>query len=172
MTTTLDERGRELGSGAVGELCIRPNQPRILLDHNHAKPERMLEATGNLWFHTGDAAYRDEDGNVYFDRLGDVSRRRGENISSMQIQDAVSSHDAVDAAAAFPIPAPEGGEDQIGLAVEPRQDADVTSAAIDDHLDGRLPEFMQPDETFVVDEIPTTETNKLRKFELREELLE
>ncbi|WP_254529727.1 class I adenylate-forming enzyme family protein [Natrinema gelatinilyticum] len=169
----LDERGRELESGEVGELCIRPNRPGILLDRYHAKPVRTLEAAENLWFHTGDAAYRDEDGNFYYvDRLGDVIRRRGENISSMQIQDAVSSHEGVDAAAAFPIPAPEGGEDHIGLAVEPRQDADVSRAAIEDHLDGRLPEFMRPDETYVVDVIPTTETNKMRKFELREELLE
>ncbi|MDS0478661.1 AMP-binding protein [Natrinema sp. 1APR25-10V2] len=169
----LDDRDRELPPGEVGELCIRPKQPGLLLERYHAKPERTLEATRNLWFHTGDAAYRDESGNFYFvDRLGDVIRRRGENISSMQIQDAVSSHDAVEAAAAFPIPAPEGGEDQVGLAVEPRAEDEVDEGTIASHLAGRLPEFMQPDETFVVDEIPTTETNKMRKVELREQLLE
>lgn len=170
--TILDERDRPLGPGEVGELCIRPKRPGLILKQYHAKPERTIEATENLWFHTGDAAYRDEDGDYYFvDRLGDVIRRRGENISSMQIQDAVATHEAVEAAAAFPIPAPEGGEDQIGLAVEPR-DGSVTTEAIHDHLEGQLPAFMHPDETFVVDEIPTTETNKMRKFELREELLE
>ncbi|WP_254762759.1 AMP-binding protein [Natrinema marinum] len=169
----LDDRDRELPPGEVGELCIRPKRPGLLLERYHAKPERTLEATRNLWFHTGDAAYRDESGNFYFvDRLGDVIRRRGENISSMQIQDAVSSHAAVEAAAAFPIPAPEGGEDQVGLAVEPRAGDELDEEAIASHLTGRIPEFMRPDETFVVDEIPTTETNKMRKVELRERLLE
>lgn len=169
----LDEHDREVEAGEVGELCIRPKHPGLLLERYHAKPERTAEAMSNLWFHTGDAAYRDEDGNFYFvDRLGDVIRRRGENISSMQIQDAVATHEAVEAAAVFPIPAPEGGEDQIGLAVEPRGDESVTEATISSHLEGRIPSFMHPDETFIVDEIPTTETNKMRKVELRERLLE
>ncbi|MBZ6496811.1 class I adenylate-forming enzyme family protein [Natrinema longum] len=169
----LDTRGREVGPGEVGELCVRPKQPGLLLKRYHAKPNRTLQAMENLWFHTGDAAYRDEAGNYYFvDRLGDVIRRRGENISSMQIQDAVATHEHVEAAAVFPIPAPEGGEDRIGLAVEPRADVDITPASIATHLDGRLPEFMHPDETYIVDEIPTTETNKMRKVELRDQLLE
>lgn len=169
----LDEHDREVETGEVGELCIRPKQPGLLLERYHAKPERTAEAMSNLWFHTGDAAYRDEDGHFYFvDRLGDVIRRRGENITSMQIQDAVASHEAVEAGAVFPIPAPEGGKDQIGLAVEPRGDESVTKAMITSHLEGQIPSFMHPDETFIVDEITTTETNKMRKVELRERLLE
>ena len=169
----LDDRDERVEPGTVGELCVRPKQPGLLMHEYHAKPQRTVEATRNCWFHTGDAAYRDADGDYYFvDRLGDVIRRRGENISSMQIQDTVAAHEAVDAAAAFPIPAPEGGEDQIGLAVTPVGDADLTVEAVRDHLDGRLPDFMQPDETFVVDEIPTTETQKMEKYKLREQLLD
>jgi crotonobetaine/carnitine-CoA ligase len=169
----LDDRDERVEPGTVGELCVRPKQPGLLMHEYHAKPQRTVEATRNCWFHTGDAAYRDADGDYYYvDRLGDVIRRRGENISSMQIQDTVASHEAVDAAAAFPIPAPEGGEDQIGLAVTPVGDADLTVEAVREHLDGRLPEFMQPDEAFVVDEIPTTETQKMEKYKLREQLLD
>ncbi|ELY50933.1 acyl-CoA synthetase (AMP-forming)/AMP-acid ligase II [Natronolimnohabitans innermongolicus JCM 12255] len=169
----LDEHDQEVETGEVGELCVRPRQPGLLLERYHAKPGRTAEATTNLWFHTGDAAYRDEDGDFYFvDRLGDVIRRRGENISSMQIQDAVASHESVDAAAVFPVPAPEGGEDRIALAVEPRGDESVTEATLRSHLEGRIPSFMHPDETVVVDEIPTTETNKMRKVELRDQLFD
>ncbi|WP_276259194.1 class I adenylate-forming enzyme family protein [Haloglomus litoreum] len=168
----LDERDERVEPGTVGELCVRPKRPGLLMQEYHAKPERTVEATRNCWFHTGDAAY-ESDGDYYFvDRLGDVIRRRGENISSMQIQDAVAAHEAVDAAAVFPIPAPEGGEDRIGLAVTPVEGDDLTEADIDAHLDGRLPEFMHPDETFVVDEIPTTETQKMEKYKLRERLLD
>lgn len=168
----LNDRDEPVGIGEVGELCVRPKKPGLVLSEYHAKPERTVESTRNLWFHTGDAAYRDEDGNFYFvDRLGDVIRRRGENISSMQIQDAVSTHEKVDSAAAFPIPAPEGGEDRIGLAVTPAGDVEIGESDLYDHLEGQLPELMHPDELFVVDKIPTTETQKMKKYKLREGLL-
>ena len=158
-------------SSDLGEVAVRPKEPGLLLEEYYNKPERTVEATRNLWFHTGDAAYRDEDGNFYFvDRKGDVIRRRGENISSVQIQDEVNAHEAVDQAAAFPVDAPEGGEDQIAVAVE--SEAALESDDLAAFLDGRLPEFMQPDHYVFVDEIPTTETNKMEKYQLRQSFAE
>lgn len=169
----LDERDERAPTGTVGELAVRPKRPGLILQEYHAKPEKTVEATRNLWFHTGDAAYRDESGDFYFvDRLGDTIRRRGENISSMQIQDAVVGMDAVSSAAAFPVPAPEGGEDRVGLAIEPAEGADLGEADVREYLDGRLPEFMRPDRLWLVESIPTTETNKMEKYKLRSELLE
>lgn len=163
----LNERDEPVATGEVGELAVRPKEPGLLLESYYNKPERTLEATRNLWFHTGDAAYRDAEGNFYFvDRKGDVIRRRGENISSVQIQDEVNAHDAVDQAAAFPVDAPEGGEDQIAVAVE--SGGDLASEDLAAFLDGRLPAFMQPDHYVFVDEIPTTETNKMEKYQLRQ----
>lgn len=168
----LNDHDERVDVGEKGELCIRPKKPGLVLKSYHAKPERTAAAMRNLWFHTGDAVYRDEDGNFFFvDRLGDVIRRRGENISSMQIQDAVTTHDGVDSAAGFPIPAPEGGEDQIGLAVTPAGEAPLTEDVIRDHLDGLLPDFMHPDRLYIVDEIPTTATQKIEKYKLRNQLL-
>lgn len=168
----IDENDERLPPGETGELAFRPKQSHIILQEYYNKPERTLEATKNLWFHTGDAAYRDEEGNFYFvDRIGDVIRRRGENISSMQIQDVMNAYDEVAQAAIFPVPAEEGGEDEIGAAIEPA-DNDFTEDAVFDYLDGRLPEFMHPDHLLVVEELPTTETNKIEKYKLRDQLID
>lgn len=169
--TILGEDDEHLPPGETGELAFRPKLPGIVLKEYYKKPEKTVDALRNLWFHTGDAAYRDEDGNFYFvDRIGDVIRRRGENISSMQIQDALNAHESVAQAAVFPIPAPEGGEDDIGAAVEPADPETFSKEALFDHLSAELPEFMQPDELLVIDEIPTTETNKIEKYKLRQQL--
>lgn len=167
----LGERDERLPAGEVGELAVRPKAPGVLMQEYYGKPERTVEAWRNLWFHTGDAVYRDEAGDFYFvDRIGDVIRRRGENVSSIQIQDAATAHGDVAQAAAFPVPAAEGGEDEIGLAVELA--GDVGERALESFLADRLPGFMVPDHLFVVDEIPTTETNKMEKYRLREQAVD
>lgn len=167
----LDDRDQEVPPGEVGELAVRPRKPGLVLQEYLGKPEVTAEGMSNLWWHTGDAVYRDEADNYFFvDRIGDVIRRRGENISSIQIQDAANKHSAVAATAAFPVPEPEGGEDEICLAVELRNELDEGNMRA--FLKERLPEFMVPRYVRFVDEIPTTETNKMRKFKLREELLD
>jgi crotonobetaine/carnitine-CoA ligase len=169
----LDDNDERLPPGAAGELAFRPKRAGIILKEYYNKPEKTLDAFSNLWFHTGDAAYQDEDGNFYFiDRLGDVIRRRGENISSMQIQDTLNAHNGVSQAAVFAIPAEEGGEDLIGAAVEPLDIEEFSESALNEYLDDALPSFMHPDRLAVVDEVPTTETNKIEKYKLREQLIE
>jgi crotonobetaine/carnitine-CoA ligase len=166
----LDENYEELPTGETGELAFRPHRSEILMKEYYGKPERNLDAFRNLWFHTGDVAYRDEEGNFCFvDRMGDVIRRRGENISSMQVQDAINAHEAVGQAAVFPIPDEEGGEDEIGTAIGPADDS-FDDSELYEFLDERLPGFMHPDELLVVDELPTTETNKIEKYKLRDRL--
>lgn len=168
-TTILNDRDEELPPGEVGEFAVRPKAPGILMKEYYGKPEKTVNSWRNLWFHTGDAAYRDEEDNYFFvDRLGDVIRRRGENISSIQIQDAITTDERVAQAAVFPVPAEEGGEDAIAVAIETAEETTLTETAVFDHLDGRLPEFMHPDHIMFVDEIPTTETNKREKYKLRE----
>lgn len=171
--TVLDENDEEVPPGETGELAIRPNYPGILMTGYYNKPEATVDAFRNLWFHTGDAVYRDRDDNYFFvDRMGDVIRRRGENISSMQIQAAMNSHDAVAQSAAFPVPAEEGGEDEIGIAVEPATDDGISETEARAHLESTLPEFMVPKYVMVVDRIPSTETNKMEKYKVRARLIE
>lgn len=169
----LDGNDERVPTGATGELAFRPKRAGIILKEYYNKPEKTLDAFSDLWFHTGDAAHRDEDGNFYYvDRIGDVIRRRGENISSMQIQDALNAHDSVSQAAVFAIPAEEGGEDLVGAAVESPDTEKFSESALDEYLDDALPSFMHPDRLTVVDEIPTTETNKIEKYKLRDQLTE
>jgi crotonobetaine/carnitine-CoA ligase len=169
--TVLDDRDQEVPPCEVGELAVRPREPGLVLQEYLGKPEATVEEISNLWWHTGDAVYRDGANNYFFvDRIGDVIRRRGENISSLQIQDAANKHPAIAATAAFPIPAPDGGEDDICIAVETRDTLDESE--LWGFLEERLPEFMVPGYVRFVDEIPTTETNKMQKFKLREELFD
>jgi len=164
------ETGEELPPGNVGELVLRPKQEHVFMEEYYGMPDKTAETFRDGWLHTGDAAYRDEDGNYFFvDRLGDVIRRRGENISSLQIQDAVNSHAEVEQAAVFPVPAPEGGEDQIGCAVQLAEDSTLDRAGLEAYLSDRLPEFMIPDRVTFFDVLPTTETGKIEKYKLREQ---
>ena len=164
------ETGEELPPGNVGELVLRPKQEHVFIEEYYGMPDKTAETFRDGWLHTGDAAYRDEDGNYFFvDRLGDVIRRRGENISSLQIQDAVNSHAEVEQAAVFPVPAPEGGEDQIGCAVQLAEDSTLDRAGLEAYLSDRLPEFMIPDRVTFFDVLPTTETRKIEKYKLREQ---
>ena len=168
--TVLDDHDERLPPGEVGEFAVRSKMPGILMKEYYNKPGKTVDAWQNLWFHTGDAAYRDENDNFYFvDRIGDVIRRRGENISSIQVQDAVTAYDLVDEAAVFPVPAEEGGEDAIAVAIETAREDQFSEQGLRDHLTDRLPEFMHPDHVKVIDEIPTTETNKREKYKLQEQ---
>lgn len=166
--TVVDDVGEKLPPGETGELLLRPKEPSLFMDEYFGKPTKTVEVFQDLWVHTGDAVYRDDAGNYYFvDRIGDTIRRRGENISSLQVQDAVNSHESVEKAAVFPLPAPEGGEDQIACAVELPETASLTEPELRTHLEGRLPEFMIPDRIQFLEEIPTTATNKMEKYKLR-----
>lgn len=169
----VDDSDEPLPSGEVGEFVLRSKIPGTMLTRYLQKPEQTVEATRNLWFHTEDAVYRDEDGHYFFvDRMGDVIRRRGENISSIQIEDVAETHDAVGAAAAFPVPAEEGGEDEVALAVRVDEEGALTAATLTDFLRPRLPEFMIPKYVTVRESLPETNTGKIQKYKVQETLLE
>lgn len=163
-----DEQDEAVENG-VGEICMRPERAGLIFQEYYGKADQTVEAWRNLWFHTGDAGYRDESGNYYFvDRMGGVIRRRGENISSMQVEEIVGSHDAISQVAAFPVPAEEGGEDEVAVAITLKEDAELQESALREYLSDRMPEFMYPKHVYFVDGMPTTGTNKVAKFELKE----
>lgn len=100
-----DEAGRPLPAGAQGEIVVRPEQAYCIFQGYWQEPEATVEAFRNLWFHTGDGGYLDEDGYLVFtDRIKDSLRRRGENISSFEVERAVRAHPDVLECAAYARP--------------------------------------------------------------------
>jgi crotonobetaine/carnitine-CoA ligase len=169
----VDERNEVKPPGEVGELVLRPERPGSVLKEYYRKPEQTVDAFKNLWFNSGDACYRDAAGNYFFvDRIDDVIRRRGENISSMQVQEIITSVDGVAQTAVFPVPDDEGVEDEVAAVVERAEGATLSEDGLREALEPDMPTFMIPQHIDIVDEIPTTETNKMEKYKLREEMPE
>ena len=111
----VDEHDCLVKDGMVGQLILRTEAPWALNHGYNANPQATSEAWRNGWFHTGDAFFRDADGDYHFvDRLKDAIRRRGENISSYEIEVELLSHPAVREAAAIPVPS-EHSEDEVML---------------------------------------------------------
>ncbi|ADB50486.1 AMP-binding protein [Conexibacter woesei] len=165
----VDDRDREVAPGEVGELIVRTDRPWAMTHGYNGMDEATAAAWRNGWFHTGDAFRQDADGDYYFvDRIKDAMRRRGENISSFEVEAAVLAHPGVREAAAVAV-ASEHGEDEVLIVVSPAPHATVDPAALLDHCIEALPHFMVPRYVRVVEELPKTPTNKVRKHVLREE---
>jgi crotonobetaine/carnitine-CoA ligase len=152
----------------VGELVVRTREPWVINRGYFGKPEASAAAWQNGWFHTGDAFTVDADGNYYFvDRIKDAIRRRGENISSFEVEALVNQHPDVMESAALAVPS-EFSEDEVKVCVVLREGADLGHAELLEFLVPRMPKFMVPRYIEFVQELPKTEgTLRTRKFQLR-----
>jgi crotonobetaine/carnitine-CoA ligase len=163
----VDEFDQEVPDGVSGELIVRHSRPWSLNSGYLNEPEATAAAWRNGWFHTGDAFYRDQDGNYFFvDRIKDSIRRRGENISSMEVEQQVISHPAIADCACIAVPS-EHDEDEIMAFVVPAQDAHIDFPDVIDHLRPRLPHFMIPRYFEVCTQIPRSPSLKIQKHKLR-----
>lgn len=164
----VDERDEDVGPGTAGELVVRTEAPWIVTPGYFGMPEKNAEAWRNGWYHTGDAFSYDEEGNYYFvDRIKDAIRRRGENISSFEVEACVNEHPSVLESAAIGVPS-EHSEDEVKIIVVPRPDTALTPEDLIAFLIPRMPRFMIPRYVEVVDALPKTDaTQRTRKFELR-----
>ena len=133
-------------------------------------PDKTVEAWRNGWFHTGDAFMVDADGWMYFvDRMKDSIRRRGENISSFEVEAIVNQHPAVQESAAIGVPA-ELGEDDVKIHVVLKPGESLTPSALIEYLEPRMPSFMLPRYIEFVTEFPKTDaTFRTQKVKLREQ---
>ena len=164
----VDDEDRILPQGEVGEIVARPREPYIISGGYYHRPEVTLEAWRNMWFHCGDRGYFDEDGYLYFvDRKKDVIRRRGENISSAEVERQVNTHDDVLESAAVPVAA-ETAEDEVMIFVVPQPGRKIEAAGLIAYLQGILPRFMVPRYVEFVDALPKTASMKIEKVKLRE----
>jgi crotonobetaine/carnitine-CoA ligase len=163
----VDEHDLEVPVGAVGELILRSQTPWALNHGYYKNPEATARAWRNGWFHTGDAFRRDEAGNYWFvDRAKDAIRRRGENISSFEVELVVNTHPDVQECAAIPVPS-EWGEDEVMVVVAPKLGRRVDPAELLAFLTPRMAHFMLPRYVRVAAELPKTPTAKIQKAELR-----
>jgi carnitine-CoA ligase len=164
----VDDADNTVPDGVPGELVLRANEPFAFATGYFGMPERTVEAWRNLWFHTGDRVVRDASGYFRFvDRMKDAIRRRGENISSYEVEQVLLSHPDIAEAAAFPVRS-ELAEDEVMVAVVPRDGHLLTPGMLSEYCKGRMPAFAIPRFIEFLTALPMTENGKVQKFRLRE----
>jgi crotonobetaine/carnitine-CoA ligase len=165
----VDANDCEVPVGEIGEMLVRTDRPWAMNSGYNGNPEATAEAWRNGWFHTGDAFRRDEDGYFYFvDRVKDAIRRRGENISSFEVEADVCRHPAVREAAAIAVPS-EYSEDEVMVIVAPVPGQAIDHRELAEFLIDTMPYFMVPRYIRILDELPKTPSAKVMKTELRSE---
>ncbi|MFW0795877.1 AMP-binding protein [Gordonia sp. CPCC 205515] len=163
----VDEDDEPVGPGTVGEIVVRPKKPGMMFDGYDARPEASVEAWQNLWFHTGDRGVFDDDGFLTFvDRVKDTIRRRGENVSSWEIERVVADDADVVQVAAYGVPS-ELSEEEVAIAVVAVPGVRLDPAALVDRIDGRLTSFARPRYIRVMDRLPLTHSQRVEKYRLR-----
>jgi crotonobetaine/carnitine-CoA ligase len=156
----VDENDCEVADGVAGELIVRTDMPWGLNHGYHKNPEATARAWRNGWFHTGDAFRRDAEGNFFFvDRIKDAIRRRGENISSFEVEKEIVAQADVDVAVVG-VPS-EFGEDEVMAVVSPVAGRAIDLVALVEFLRPRLAHFMMPRYFRMVDDLPRTPTEKV-----------
>jgi crotonobetaine/carnitine-CoA ligase len=163
-----DENGNALPPGYVGEIVYRPKIGNIMLKHYLKEPEKTLANMVGLWWHTGDLGSMDADGFFYFfDRKTDSLRRRGENISSQELEGMLVAFPGVLEAAVVATPS-EVGESEVLAVLEVADAATFDVRVLHEHCVAKLPRFMVPRYFRITAAFPRTPTGKVRKIALRE----
>jgi len=168
----LDENDVEAPVGEPGEICIRPQRPSVMMAGYWENDSATLKSMRNLWFHTGDHGYRDEDDFFFFKaRETDSIRRRGENISAWEIERVLASHPEVVESAAYGVPSPIGGQ-EVMAAIVLKADATVTPEAVLDFCSDKMAHFAVPRYLRFVDSLPKSHAQRILKQELKAEGIE
>jgi carnitine-CoA ligase len=163
----VDDQDRPVATGEMGEIAVRPRTPLALFRGYWRKPEDTIEAWRNLWHHTGDYGRADDEGFLYFvDRKKDAIRRRGENVSSVQVEATLVAHPKIAEAAVHAVPS-EMTEDEIKACLVLAPGAEVTAEELFGFFAERLPYFAIPRYVELVDALPKTATMRVQKHLLR-----
>ena len=154
--------------GVPGEAVVRAREPWILMAGYWNDPRATVAAWRNQWLHSGDMLMYDEAGNLYFvDRVTDAIRRRGENVSSMEVEAEIAAHDAVLECAVIPV-ASEHTEQEVMAVLVLKPGMTIDPVAMTRFLEPRMAYFMVPRYIDIIEAMPKTPTGKIKKFELRE----
>ncbi|MEX2649078.1 MAG: AMP-binding protein [Alphaproteobacteria bacterium] len=164
----VDADDNEVPIGVAGELVIRGKEPWTLMAGYWRHPEWTERAWRNLWLHSGDTMKRDATGKLFFvDRSKDAIRRRGENISSIEVETEINAHPDVLESAVVPV-ASEVTEQEVMVFVVPRPGRAIDPGVLIEFLTPRMAGFMVPRYVEVLDALPKTPTGKIQKYTLRE----
>lgn len=165
----VDEHDREVPAGTPGEIVARPKKPGWMFEGYEGDAAATVAAWRNLWFHTGDRGVLDEDGFLTFlDRVKDTVRRRGENISTWEVERVLAEHADVAQVAAYGV-ASELSEEDVMVAVVPAPGAELDPVALLAHCAGRLTAFAVPRYVRTVEALPLTPSQRVEKYRLRAE---
>jgi crotonobetaine/carnitine-CoA ligase len=164
----VDDFDREVPDGQVGELIVRASVPWTLNAGYLNMPDETAAAWRNGWFHTGDGLIRTPGGDyVFVDRMKDAIRRRGENISSFEVEADVMSHPDIRECAAVATPA-DTCEDEILVFAVPKPGSELTPEGLARWLEPRMARHMVPRYIEFIEALPrTVATMKVQKVELR-----
>lgn len=163
----LEDDDRPVATGQVGEICVRPREPLSMFSGYWGKPEATVEASRTLWHHTGDYGRAEEDGFIVFvDRKKDAVRRRGENVSTQELEAAISVHPAIAEVAVHAVPS-AATDDDIKVCLVLVTGSEVTPAGLFAFFKERLPFFAVPRYVEIVPDLPRNAVARVLKHELR-----
>jgi crotonobetaine/carnitine-CoA ligase len=165
----VDDDGNDVPVGQPGELWFEIDDTRRRRVEYYKNEEASNEKVKGGWLHTGDLVYADEDGNLYFvDRKTDSLRRRGENISSWEVEREINSHPAVLESAVFGVPS-DLGEDDVMAVVVLNEGQRLTAEELIRHCEDRMARFMIPRYLEFRDSLAKTGTHRVQKSDLKRE---
>lgn len=164
----VDENGNVLPRGEVGEMVFRG---KGMMDGYYKNPEATNEAFRDGWFHTGDLAYMDEDGVLFYvGRVKDMIRRSGENIAAAEVEEVIMLHDTVQLAACTPVDDEIRGE-EVKAHVVPKTEVEDREQFVTDlikHCEENLASFKVPRYWEFRDSLPLTPSERIAKHRLHE----
>jgi crotonobetaine/carnitine-CoA ligase len=164
----VDDDDQDVPTGETGEVVVRPRTPNTMYTGYWRKSQETEEAMRGGWHHTGDLARVDDEGFLTFvDRKKDALRRRGENVSSVQLELAIAAHASVAEVAVVAVPSPMT-EDDIKACLVLAEGVSTSPKELFDFFRERLPYFAIPRYVELVDALPKTATMRVQKHLLRE----
>jgi crotonobetaine/carnitine-CoA ligase len=165
----VDENGKEVPQGEIGEMINKVEDGATRTVEYYKNENASEKKAKGGWIYSGDLFYADKDGNLYFvDRASDSMRRRGENISSFEVQSIVEKHPDIMSCAAFGVPS-ELGEDEVMIWVKPIKNKTIDLKALIHHCVDNMAYFMVPRFIDIVDAIPTTGTLRAQKATMKKQ---
>ncbi len=162
----VDQNDRLVRAGETGEILIRPKLPWVTFKEYYGMERETLNAFRDLWFHTGDLGRYDENGYIYFvDRAKDAIRRRGENISSFEVEQILLKHNGIRDVAVIPVKM-ESGDEEVMAAIVPLS-GQLKAEDVIDYCVENMPAYWIPNYIMFMDSLPKTPTGRTEKYRIR-----